>query len=145
MGSCYHQNYTNFKRYRQERDGSSVHDKIARTIKKWHSQSANCSTFYTGIGKCKTKWSSENTNRLATYIEVEHVLFHVFLSPKKNALQLLLFVTSLLARQYMLTLVSLPHKQQVGEIACLKEPFHDSFLFSGNMIPSFPLLLWRFH
>ena len=62
----------NLKRYRQERDGTSVHYKIAQTIKKWHSQSTNCSTFYTGIGKCKMKRSSQNTNRLATHIEVEH-------------------------------------------------------------------------
>ena len=29
----------NFKRFIQERDGSSVHYKIEQTIKKWHSQS----------------------------------------------------------------------------------------------------------
>ena len=37
MGGRYHQKYMNFKRYRQERDGSSVPYKIAQTIKKWHS------------------------------------------------------------------------------------------------------------
>ena len=61
----------NFKRYRQQRDGSSVHYKIAQKIEKWHSQSINCSTFHTGIGKCKTKRASQNTNKLATHIEVE--------------------------------------------------------------------------
>ena len=72
MGGRYHQKYMNFKRYRQERNGTSVHYKIVQTIKEWHSQSKNCSTFYTGIGKCKAKRSSQNTNRLATHIEVEH-------------------------------------------------------------------------
>ena len=43
-----------------------------QTIEKWHSQSTNCSTFYTGIGKCKTKRSSQNTNRQAIHIEVGH-------------------------------------------------------------------------
>ena len=30
MGGRYHQKYMNFKRYRQERDGSSAHYKIAQ-------------------------------------------------------------------------------------------------------------------
>ena len=72
MGGRHHQKYMNFKRYRHQRDGSSVHYKIAQTTEKWHSQSTNCSTFYTGIGKCKTKRASQNTNKLATHIEVEH-------------------------------------------------------------------------
>ena len=72
MGGRYHQKYMNFKRFRQEIDGSSVHHKIAQRIKKWHSQSTNCSYFFTGIEKWKTKRSSQNTNRLATHIEVEH-------------------------------------------------------------------------
>ena len=72
MGGRYHQKYMKFKRFRQEIDGSSVHHKIAQTIKKWHSQSTNCSYFFTEIEKCKTKRSSQNTNRLATHIEVEH-------------------------------------------------------------------------
>ena len=33
--------------------GSNTHYKIVQTIKKWHNQSLNCSTFYTGIGQCK--------------------------------------------------------------------------------------------
>ena len=49
MGGRYHQKYMDFKRFRQEIDGSSVHYKIAQTIKKWHSQSTNCSYFFTGI------------------------------------------------------------------------------------------------
>ena len=57
MGGRYHQKYMNFKRFRQEIDGSNIHYKITQTIKKWHSQSTNCSYFFTGIEKCKTKWS----------------------------------------------------------------------------------------
>ena len=50
MGGRYHQKYMNFKRFRQKiLDGSSVHCKITQTIKKWHSQSTNCSYFFTGI------------------------------------------------------------------------------------------------
>ena len=70
-GRC-HQKYMNFKRFRQERDGSTVHYKIGQTLKKWYSQRTNCSSFFTGIGKCKTKHFSQNANRLATHIEVEH-------------------------------------------------------------------------
>ena len=61
MGGRYHQKYMNFKRFRQERDVSSVHYKIEKTIKKWPSQSTKSSSFFTGMEKCKTKWSSQNT------------------------------------------------------------------------------------
>ena len=42
------------------------------SLTKQHRQITNCSSFFTGIEKFKTKRSSQNTNRLPTHIEVEH-------------------------------------------------------------------------
>ena len=72
-GCRYQQKYKSFKRYRHKRDGKlncPLKNSIDNKKLGCPVIITNCSTFFTGIEKCKTKRSSKKTNRLA--IEVEH-------------------------------------------------------------------------